>query len=161
MSWADVTAPFERPRARGTIAPPVAASLTDACTPVMVDLTAAAPVIVKLTAAPVLADASAPIALPASLADGSAPAIVPPAAAQPLSLQIERLRVQAAACRAQAIALNAKLVLLEADRAQLPEQRGQVHAARTQLIDGSARLDHAIQELDAVSVLEQQLASLE
>lgn len=68
------------------------------------------------------------------------------------------LREQAAACRAQAIALNAKLALLQAARARLPRQAGELQAARAALIQGSARLDHAVEEIDAVTSVEQQLA---
>lgn len=73
---------------------------------------------------------------------------------------VERLRVQAAECRAQAIALNAKLVLLEADRAQMRGPAQELHAVREQLIESSARLDHAVDEIEAVTSVEEQLSTL-
>lgn len=73
---------------------------------------------------------------------------------------VERLRVQAAECRAQAIALNAKLVLLEADRARMHGPSQELHAVREQLIEGSARLDHAVDEIEAVTSVEEQLSTL-
>lgn len=68
--------------------------------------------------------------------------------------------MQAAACRAKAIALNAKLGMLEAERSQLREASGELHAVREQLIEGSARIDHAIEEIGAVTAVELQLSTL-
>ena len=87
----------------------------------------------------------------------SADELVEEAPASSLGHRVQILREQAAACRAQAIALNAKLVMLEADRSQLRGASGELHAVREQLIEGSARLDHAIDEVDAVARLERHL----
>ncbi len=78
----------------------------------------------------------------------------------PLGKAVDELRAQAAACRAKAIALNAKLVLLEADRARVAGCSHDLHAVREQLIESSARLDHAVEEIDAVTSVEQQLSTL-
>jgi hypothetical protein len=51
------------------------------------------------------------------------------------------LRQQANACRSQAIRLNAKLSLMEHDRSE-------VRAMREHLAQSSARLDHAIDDLE-------------
>lgn len=51
------------------------------------------------------------------------------------------LREQANACRSQAIRVNAKLALLERDHREL---RGM----RDRLVQSSARLDHAIDDLE-------------
>ncbi len=88
-------------------------------------------------------------------AEGSAPTERPA-----LGAIVDQLRVQAAAYRAKAIALNAKLGLLEAERSQLREASGELHAVREQLIEGSARIDHAIEEIGAVTAVELQLSTL-
>lgn len=106
---------------------------------------------VKLTAA----DLESPRAEVPRRAAGSQPTIRPP-----LNEAVERLRAQAAECRAQAIALNAKLVLLEADRAKLHGPSQELHAVREQLIESSARLDHAVDEIEAVTAVEEQLSTL-
>lgn len=77
-----------------------------------------------------------------------------------LGKRVDELRAQAAACRAKAIALNAKLVLLEADRARGAGGSGDLHAVRETLIQSSARLDHAVEEIGAVTSVEQQLSTL-
>jgi len=89
------------------------------------------------------------------LAESSQPTLRPP-----LNEAVERLRVQAAECRAQAIALNAKLVLLAADRARMHGPSQELHAVREQLIESSARLDHAVDEIEAVTSVEEQLSTL-
>lgn len=99
--------------------------------------------------------AFADVIAPVAVAEGSAPAVRPQ-----LGELVEQLRVQAAACRAKAIALNAKLGMLEADRAELRVASGEVHAVREQLIEGSARIDHAIEEIGAVTAVELQLSTL-
>lgn len=95
---------------------------------------------------------------PSGIAASATPA--PPIVASGLGERVGQLRIQAAACRAKAIALNAKLGLLEADHAQLCGASGEVHAMREQLAEGSARLDHAIDEIDAVTAVERQLSLL-
>ena len=77
-----------------------------------------------------------------------------------LGKRVDELRAQAAACREQAIALNAKLVLLEADRARIAGGTSDLHAVRETLIESSARLDHAVEEIGAVTSVEQQLSTL-
>ncbi len=76
-----------------------------------------------------------------------------PAGETTLAVRVEMLRAQTAAFRAQAIALNAKLAMHEAERHEL-------HALREQLADSSARLSHAVDEIDAVTRLDEQLSSL-
>jgi hypothetical protein len=71
-----------------------------------------------------------------------------------LAEQVERLRSQTAAFRAQAIALNAKLAMCEAERHEL-------YGLREHLAHTSARLEHAVDEIDAVARLDDQLAILE
>jgi hypothetical protein len=90
---------------------------------------------------------------PVHVAEGSQPTLR-------LHEAVDRLRAQAAECRAQAIALNAKLVLFEADRAKLHGASQELHAVREQLIEGSARLDHAVGEIEAVTSVEEQLSTL-
>jgi hypothetical protein len=51
------------------------------------------------------------------------------------------LREQANACRSQAIRLNAKLALLERDH-------GELRGMRDRIAQSSARLDHAIDDLE-------------
>lgn len=77
-----------------------------------------------------------------------------------LGKRVDELRAQAAACRAKAIALNAKLVLLEAERARGAGGSRDLHAVRETLIESSARLDHAVEEIGAVTSVEQQLSML-
>ena len=62
-------------------------------------------------------------------------------ASRSLADRLSRLREQANACRSQAIVLNAKLSLLERDHTEL---RGM----REKLAASSARLDHAIDDLE-------------
>lgn len=57
-----------------------------------------------------------------------------------LSERLAQLRQQAEACRAQAIILNAKLAMLERDRSD-------VRAMREQLVESSAKLDHAVEDI--------------
>jgi hypothetical protein len=94
-------------------------------------------------------------------ADDSAAASASAEQARPqLGKAVDELRAQAAACRAKAIALNAKLVLLEAERATVAGGTQDLHAVREQLIESSARLDHAVEEIGAVTSVEQQLSTL-
>jgi hypothetical protein len=58
-----------------------------------------------------------------------------------LADRLALLREQANACRSQAIRLNAKLSLMERDRRD-------VRAMREHLARSSARLDHAIDDLE-------------
>ncbi len=78
---------------------------------------------------------------------------IPDAGETTLATRVEMLRAQTAAFRAQAIALNSKLAMLEAERHEL-------YALREQLADSSARLSHAVDEIDAVTRLDEQLSSL-
>jgi hypothetical protein len=80
----------------------------------------------------------------------------PPAGtAEPaLAARIDELRARTAAFHAQAIALDAKLTEHEGERAGL-------HAIRTQLAESSARLEHAVDDIDAFARLDEQLATLD
>jgi hypothetical protein len=62
-------------------------------------------------------------------------------ASRSLAARLLLLREQANACRAQAIVLNAKLSLMERDNLE-------VRAVREYLARSSARLDHAIDDLE-------------
>jgi hypothetical protein len=75
------------------------------------------------------------------------------AMASRLADRVAQLRAQAAACRAQVIALNARLSIHE-------HVRDELRALRQQLIESSARLDHAVDDIGAVTALQQTLASL-
>jgi hypothetical protein len=76
------------------------------------------------------------------------------AAPASLAARVEELRARTAAFRAEAIALDAKLTEKEGERAGL-------HEIRTQLAESSARLEHAVDDIDAFSQLDEQLATLE
>jgi hypothetical protein len=54
--------------------------------------------------------------------------------------RVAQLRRQADACRRQAIALNAKLLVLERERSEL-------RAVREHLVESTARLDHAVDDI--------------
>lgn len=82
------------------------------------------------------------------------PATDPPATELTLADRIEELRARAAAYRAQAIALNAKLAMHETEL-------GGLRAMREQLAASSARLEHAVDDIDAVATLEQQIAKID
>lgn len=71
-----------------------------------------------------------------------------------LAARIDELRARTVEFRAQAIALDAKLVEREGERAGL-------HAIRQQLAAHSARLEHAVDDIDAFSQLDEQLATLD
>lgn len=97
---------------------------------------------------------TAPPSAPAiALADPTYAAVDAPPTETTLAMRVEMLRAQTAAFRTQAIALNAKLAMHEAERHEL-------HALREQLADSSARLSHAVDEIDAVTRLDEQLSSL-
>jgi hypothetical protein len=94
-----------------------------------------------------------PIAPFAGPADSTYVADGGPPAETTLAMRVEILRAQTAAFRTQAIAHNAKLAMAEAARHEL-------YALREQLADSSARLSHAVDEIDAVTRLDEQLTSL-
>ena len=71
-----------------------------------------------------------------------------------LAARVDELRARTAAFRAQAIALDAKLIEREDERVGL-------HAIREQLAAHSARVEHAVDDIDAFSQLDEQLATLE
>jgi hypothetical protein len=71
-----------------------------------------------------------------------------------LAARIEELRARTAAFRAQADALDAKLTEREGERAGL-------HEIREQLAAEAARLEHAVDDIDAFSQLDAQLAALD
>jgi hypothetical protein len=75
------------------------------------------------------------------------------AAEASLAARVDELRARTAAFRAQAIALDAKLTEHESERAGL-------HAIRTQLAESSLQLEHAVDDIDAFSQLDAQLATL-
>jgi hypothetical protein len=68
--------------------------------------------------------------------------------------QLDELRAQTAAYRAQAIALNAKLAMHEHAREEL-------RVVRVQLAESSARIEHAVDDIDAFAALDEQLGILE
>lgn len=72
-------------------------------------------------------------------------------AATGLTAQVDRLREMAAAYRTRAIALSSRLSVLEGEHEEL---RG----FREKLAATSARLDHAVAEIDAVTTVERELA---
>lgn len=71
-----------------------------------------------------------------------------------LAARIDELRARTAAFRAEALALDAKLTEREAERVGL-------HEIREQLAAHSARLEHAVDDIDAFSQLDAQLATLD
>jgi hypothetical protein len=71
-----------------------------------------------------------------------------------LAVRIDELRARTAAFRAQAIALDAKLTEREGERVGL-------HEIREQLAEHSARVEHAVDDIDAFSQLDAQLATLD
>ena len=87
--------------------------------------------------------------------DGSARAVVRDEIAMASRLVdcVATLRAQARACRVQVIALNARLSIHQSERVELRQFRHQLAVT-------AARLDHAVDGIDAVTSLQQQLASL-
>lgn len=73
---------------------------------------------------------------------------------QSLAARVDELRARTVAFRAQAIALDAKLIEREGERAGL-------QAIRQQLAAHSARLENAVDDIDAFSQLDEQLATLD